>query len=249
MFQDACQSLLSSMLPIILPWRAQGGKIECSIGAGVVLNDEGWLLTAGHFVAIIDMLKRGIDPVKTARKITNYSLIFGQTQASPIQGVFKPHVDIGAIKLDWNKKPDGVDHVRLRKTDVRQGELFCRAGFPFVNKQIRPKWTNGKFVFDNLFPIPLFVNEAFVSRFMDVMNEENVCIGTWFETSSPGLRGQSGGPLLDSDGFVCGIQVNTSHYRLDFEGTGRNQVLNVGRAVRIDTIRRFLDENKINYRD
>lgn len=248
MFQDACQSLLNSMLPIILPWRLEGGRINCSIGAGVVLNDEGWLLTAGHFVAIIDMLRQGKDPVKPNRKITNHSLIFGQTRANLIQGVFKPHVDIGAVKLDWKEKPDGIDHVRLRKTDVQQGELFCRAGFPFADKERRPKLNDGKFVFDNLFPIPIFANEAFVSRFIDVV-VDNVYIGSWFETSSPGLRGQSGGPLLDSDGYVCGIQVNTSHYRLDFEVAGKNQVLNVGRAVRIDTIRSFLDENQIKYHD
>lgn len=246
MFQNACQSLLSTMLPIITTWRLQGGRIECSIGAGVVLNNEGWILSAGHNVAVIDLLNKGIDPIKKTRRVTDHSVIVGQTKAYPVEGKFKPHVDIGAVRLNWEKQPDDLNHVKLRNSDVLQGELFCRAGFPFVDKQIRPKWTDGKFVFPNLFPIPIFVNDALVSRFIDVVTNDEYA-GSWFETSSPGLRGQSGGPLLDSDGYVCGIQVNTSHYRLGFEGTGKNQVLNVGRAVRIDTIREFLDENQISY--
>ena len=31
----------------------------------------------------------------------------------------------------------------------------------------------------------------------------------WMETSSPGLGGPSGGPVVDEYGLVCGIQVNT----------------------------------------
>ena len=62
----------------------------------------------------------------------------------------------------------------------------------------------------------------------------------WIETSSPDLKGQSGGPLFDENGLICGIQVNTYLYLLDFYGIGSNQSLNVGRAVRSDTIIAFL---------
>jgi hypothetical protein len=38
----------------------------------------------------------------------------------------------------------------------------------------------------------------------------------WIETSSPGLKGQSGGPLLDERGTIWGVQSNTFSYNLGF---------------------------------
>ena len=32
------------------------------------------------------------------------------------------------------------------------------------------------------------------------------------ELSTPGLRGQSGGPLFNSEGLVCGMQSGTNHF-------------------------------------
>jgi len=37
------------------------------------------------------------------------------------------------------------------------------------------------------------------------------------ELSTPGLRGQSGGPLFNSEGIICGMQSSTNHLHLGFE--------------------------------
>ena len=37
------------------------------------------------------------------------------------------------------------------------------------------------------------------------------------ELSTPGLRGQSGGPLFDEDGLICGMQSSTNHLHLGFD--------------------------------
>ena len=63
----------------------------------------------------------------------------------------------------------------------------------------------------------------------------------FIETSSPGLRGQSGGPLFDVNGTVWGIQSSTMHYPLGFspevnQGGRRfveQQFLNAGMAVHV----------------
>ncbi len=65
------------------------------------------------------------------------------------------------------------------------------------------------------------------------------------ETSSPGLRGQSGGPLVDEDGKVCGIQSYTIHYSLKFNV--QDQFLHVGRAIHAKSIIEFLDRYNISY--
>jgi hypothetical protein len=63
-----------------------------------------------------------------------------------------------------------------------------------------------------------------------------------FETSSPGLRGQSGGPIFDTKGVVWGIQSLTRHFPLGFEptvpgkGVKEHQFLNVGIGVHAVTI-------------
>ena len=113
--------------------------------------------------------------------------------------------------------PAGHVYPQFRVREVEQGELLCRLGYPFVDS-VGPTWSKNKgFAFTNLFPVPQFVNEALVSRFVQLN------AGVWIETNSPGLKGQSGGPLADSDSYICGVQVNTGHYSLGFKGKGRNQ--------------------------
>lgn len=66
------------------------------------------------------------------------------------------------------------------------------------------------------------------------------------ETSSPGLKGQSGGPIFDKEGTVFGIQSRTMHFPLGFappvqDGTARHkehQFINVGaRSSPFDDLR------------
>ena len=65
------------------------------------------------------------------------------------------------------------------------------------------------------------------------------------ETSSPGLGGQSGGPVVDEYGLVCGIQVNTRKYPIATAKAGWSYY--VGRAVTVMAIRAFLDQHNVPY--
>ena len=232
-------------MPIVVVYRLRNGKVKWGIGAGVPINDDGWFVTAGHILKQIAALDEQVSNPKSGRgkgdQATHFAAIFATTNARLEKALIQKELDLGVGKLQGFIAPPGHVYPRFRVREVEQGELLCRIGYPFV-EGIRPTWSNEKgFAFANLFPVPLFVNEALVSRFAKLNS------GIWIETSSPGLRGQSGGPLADSDGFICGIQANTKHYPLGFEGTGRNQVLNVGRAVHAESVRRFLDAHAINY--
>jgi hypothetical protein len=79
------------------------------------------------------------------------------------------------------------------------------------------------------------------------------------ETSSPGLNGKSGGPVLDTSGVVWGVQSQTRHLSLGFnpevpdEAGGstkheEHQFLNVGRAAHPETIVGLLKENGVPHR-
>lgn len=75
------------------------------------------------------------------------------------------------------------------------------------------------------------------------------------ETSSPGLLGQSGGPIFDAEGRVWAIQSRTQHIELGFkaeaEVNGRRipvpQFMNLGVGVHAKAIIAVLDELGVSY--
>lgn len=250
MFQKACRTMGAAMAPIILMYRDDKGRVGYSLGAGLILSEEGWVLTAAHIVNDIREVYQ-LGRVHTAQEeepltITHFSTLVGSVNLPFERAITRDSVDIGVIKIQDFVPEKDREYPRLRSASVEAGEFLCRIGFPFVEdtQSLQIDWNEKQgFIAPNLLPTPAFVNEALVSRILALDSTDD----EWIETSSPGLRGQSGGPLADVNGLVCGIQVNTAHYPLGFRNAGRNQVLNVGRAVEVGTVRRFLDSNGIRY--
>lgn len=48
MFADACEKAAEYTRPVIISTRSVDGTVNASCGAFIVLNDEGWIMTAGH---------------------------------------------------------------------------------------------------------------------------------------------------------------------------------------------------------
>ncbi len=73
-------------------------------------------------------------------------------------------------------------------------------------------------------------------------------------TSSPGLKGQGGGPIVDILGQARAIQSHTRHHSPGFSpeipGTSRveHKLLNVGIGVHADPVEHFLNEQNIALR-
>ena len=102
---------------------------------------------------------------------------------------------------------------------------------------------------------PRFPIEGMLTR--NLLNEGEVF---GLELSTPGLRGQSGGPLFDKNGLICGMQSQTNALHLGFdmknfqyESNGdtikvNNQpFLHVGHCIHVDIIKDFLNSNSVNY--
>ena len=172
-------------------------------------------------------------------------------------------VDIGVAQLaGWTSDPaQGYPVFKDPTKGIPLGTSLCRLGYPF--HQVKPTWDGQKpgFVLPpEAYPVPIFASEGIISRFMSVNVSGQAAPPpfpmTWIETSSPGLRGQSGGPLVDSKGSVCGIQSNTQSYPLGFSPTvkhqGQNQTehqfLNVGRAVHVETVLGLFRQLGINHK-
>ena len=57
MFKQACKDLTHWMYPVIFSSHNSDGTTESHLGAGILVNDDGWLLTAGHLVKKFGELK------------------------------------------------------------------------------------------------------------------------------------------------------------------------------------------------
>jgi hypothetical protein len=145
-------------------------------------------------------------------------------------------------------------------TDLKQGKFLCRLGFPF------PEFTNFSYdaAADSLAwtstgrqGTPRFPIEGMVTRHLRAAGGEVV----GFEMSTPGLRGQSGGPAFDVDGRVWGMQAATNHLDLDFDvhqdvvrsGVKKHVTdsafLHVGHCVHIDLIKDFMRTHNIGFQE
>jgi len=139
---------------------------------------------------------------------------------------------------------------------MRPGTSLCKLGFPFSS--ISATFDEGTKAFklaDKTLPLPLFP--------IDGMHTRNIATGKnregldmlYVETSSPGLRGQSGGPIFDKDCNICGVQLRTNHMPLDFKVEAtvdgkkviENQFLNLGVGLHAKSIVDFLRKRNIDF--
>jgi len=136
---------------------------------------------------------------------------------------------------------------------------LCRLGFPF------PEFSNFKYnenkddiewTVEGKANTPRFPIEGMITR--KLLGADGSTIG--IEISTPGLKGQSGGPLFDYEGIVYGMQSSTHHLHLGFdmknikvkEGSKTNKVsdhpfLHLGNCIHVDVIKGFLKENNIKF--
>ncbi|WP_080058580.1 trypsin-like peptidase domain-containing protein [Spirosoma aerolatum] len=147
----------------------------------------------------------------------------------------------------------------LRDTSrIKPGRSLCRLGYPFpefTNFRYNPSIDDIEWDTVGRASSPSFPIDGIVTR----LTGDNRGV-SGIEMSTPGLRGQSGGPLFDTNGIIFGMQSATSHLHLGFDiedhevlVNGRKRrvsnypFLNVGRCVHVDVIKAFLREKGVKY--
>src|SRR5205085_680971 len=102
--------------------------------------------------------------------------------------------------------------------------------------------------------IPRFPIDGMLSR---LLADGKAIVG--FELTTPGLRGQSGGPAFDSDGQIWGMQSQTGHLDLNFDVAqdvfrqGKKKritssaFLHTGRCVHVDVLREFMRKHSVSF--
>lgn len=169
-------------------------------------------------------------------------------------------VDAALIKFkDYNKLLCDFFPVFPSDTSgLQPGKFLCRLGFPF------PEFTNfrydenaDKIVWtDTGRPItPRFPIEGMMTR--GLLNADGNVFG--FEMSTPGLRGQSGGPVFDAEGKIWGMQFATKHLDLNFDidqevlrqgmkkRVANNAFLHVGGCIHVDILKSFMKDNSVQF--
>lgn len=143
-------------------------------------------------------------------------------------------------------------------SSLKQGKMLCRLGFPFpeftnfeYNRETdRIIWTSGGRPGTPRFPL-----EGMVTRF--VLDGKGYQFA--FELSTPGLRGQSGGPAFDTEAKVWGMQFATHHLDLNFDVDQEvlrqgvptrirdSAFLHVGRCIHVEVLKDFMRKNNVSF--
>lgn len=256
MFTSAVGMAAQFTFPYVGLRRTPAGSVSSIVASFVMLSREGWFVTSAHVIDEIVALENESDiPHSEVWAIPGFATLRPRLTWARVH---RPaDIAIGRIEpVD----PDSFTRLPLlRDTEAAplvQGAAVCRLGFPFYGVAATFDEASGDFaIADGAFPIPRFALDGIVSRFNRRAAPDG-SVGVFVETSTPGLRGQSGGPLLDVDGRLCGIQSHTEHLDLGFDArylgadgveVVERQFLNVGAATHVDEVRSLLDSEGIPY--
>jgi len=172
-----------------------------------------------------------------------------------------PKYDLAILKFNDFGKTLYSGYAKFLKdpTAIKQGSFLCRLGFPF------PEFNNFKYnetaddiewTTTGIQGSPRFPIEGMVTRFL----AEDPAKFFGIELSTPGLRGQSGGPLFDKNGIIYGMQFSTKHLHLGFDITDKEILINnkmkkisdysfihLGQCIHVSVIKEFLKEKGVKY--
>jgi hypothetical protein len=182
------------------------------------------------------------------------------TDSSTFDYIPHPTLDLAILKFKDFKQTYYTSYAKFLKdgAQLKQGKSLCRFGFPFAEfTNFQHDLINDEIIFSNTgnMDSPSFPIDGIITR--HVADGQNI-VG--LELSTPGLRGQSGGPLFDTNGIVCGMQSVTVQYHMGFDeqkieiiskgrktNTTNHSFLNVGRCVHVNAIKDFLKLNNVKY--
>ena len=169
-----------------------------------------------------------------------------------------PEIDLAIGRLNpFN--PDLIKNYPKIKNpcDLKPGTSLCKLGFPF--HQINATYDEQTKSFQlakNALPMPVFPIDGILTRFIYAGKTKDGKYDVKFiETSSPGLMGQSGGPIFDVNATIWGIQSHTNSMPLGFtpkvskngKEIEENQFINVGCGVHSEVLVNILTDNDIKF--
>lgn len=271
MFAKAYSEAIKWTRPLITSVRYADGRTESNAAAMFIINKDGWAFTAGHvFDSFIKFQndKKKLDEIKRMNGpdvqptdpnlLLNHSNWFGQDGVRMTQVTINRACDFALLKLEGISGVTSFPTFRDPRTVV-PGTSLCRLGYP-INK-VSTVFHADKNAFEipqGAIP-PAFPNEGIHTRNV-VSKVNNIPPGQpepmFVETSSPGLKGQSGGPIFDAQGRIYAMQSRTMSFDTGFRpeytenGVARTvpQFLNLGWGVHVKILVDLMDQMHVDYR-
>ncbi len=172
-----------------------------------------------------------------------------------------PTLDLAIIKFNGFGKVHYQDCAKFLKdgNNIKQGKFLCRLGFPFPefnNYTFNTTTDDIEWTSTGINVSPRFPLEGMITRFL--ADQQHGMYG--IELSTPGLRGQSGGPLFDENGIVYGMQFSTKHLHLGFDLVDKEIMINngikkisdysfihLGQCIHVNTIKAFLQQHNVAF--
>jgi hypothetical protein len=286
MFAQACKRGACFTRPVVISRRYFDRSTDCGCGAFVVINDEGWIVTAAHLLSAYGRIQedaeeivryyhtiRMIEQEEVPREeryekirrlpdnpkwITNLSYWWGKdgVQLTDIRPLPEGDLVLGRLfPFDpnaWHAYP-----VFKSPDDMDVGTALCKLGYPFQRIHAAFREANNSFEMSpEVYSLACFPLEGLYTRtlFAGKSGDGRYDI-KFLETSSPGLKGQSGGPILDANGTVWGVQSRTdshaygciSHVEKDGREIEEDQCVNLGVGIHTELITCFLADNGIRF--
>jgi hypothetical protein len=191
MFRAACALVRGYTLPVVTSVRTFSGKCRSGLGTFVVVNDEGWFVTAAHIIlqlrdinTLVQQRQANSQPPTTNRQqrraasksrgqhaddIENWSVFWGGV-GSDIDGevfiVEAVDLAVGRLKSFDSSKVVNFPEFKDPTKGFDQGASLCRMGFPFYD--VGPEFDSStkSFKLKNV-PMPIFPNEGILSRMQE----------------------------------------------------------------------------------
>ncbi len=295
MFTNAYRIAGGFTLPVVISSRSDSGECKSAIGACVVVNRDGWILTTAHLLGeilrqresvmqhtacgdevrqleqdtVADKRYRKAPKVRTFQRpskdsVRNHSVWWGRDGAQLVDAALMPATDLALGRLTPFDGKTIAQFPVFKKpgANYTPGRSLCKLGFPF--HQITPSYDEKRNAFvlpQGAVPPPLFPIEGLFTRVViaPMPGAEGGEPGKFIETSSPGLVGQSGGPIVDSQGAVWALQSHTRHYPMGFSPPvpgqeqskprqqKEHQFLNVGLGVHAEPILQLLQSREVEH--
>lgn len=284
MFVKAIKDSISFTKQLRTIHRTYGSKeVHKSASTLMIINKEGWLLTAKHVAQNFnlanvlnkryqDYQKAKSDALLSQKEIESKfkykpgvpiqlkNQFYGVFKGTPsgIKVIFHKTLDLALVKIEGDVEMLTNEYPLFSETEVEVGMMLCKLGYPFseytsiayddVQDDINFTQTGKQ-------SSPYFPLDGMVTR--KIGNGEKV-IG--FEMSTPGIKGQSGGPVFDEQGVIYGMQSGTKSHDLDLRMKKSIQTmdgpidhttyafLNVGVVLSSKEIIAFLQENEVKHR-
>jgi 2-alkenal reductase len=199
--------------------RPTGGDDEhAAQGSGFVVSPEGHLLTSAHVIWTVDENQRA----RLARRVYVAFRDNDRVEAEVV-GV-DPNDDVGVLKLD------PADHALVPvplgdSSRVVVGEPVAAIGSPFGNTDSLAVGV----VSSSARSIPSLTSSY---RVVDAI-----------QTDAPITHGNSGGPLLDADGRVIGINAQIRSESGDSEGVGFAIPINAAKR----SMKQLIEDGRVAY--